>query len=68
MNYRKMGRTGLKISSVSIGGWLTLGGSVGSEGSARILRRAVEHSAATKHVWHCLSRCTLSKTRSRIYA
>ncbi len=42
MNYRKMGRTGLKISSVSIGGWLTLGGSVGSEGSARILRRAVE--------------------------
>ena len=42
MNYRKMGRTGLKISSVSIGGWLTLGGSVGSEDSARILRRAVD--------------------------
>jgi len=42
MNYRKMGRTGLKISSVSIGGWLTLGGSVDAERSARILRRAVE--------------------------
>ena len=42
MNYRKMGRTGLKISSVSIGGWLTLGGSVDAEGSARILRRAVD--------------------------
>jgi len=42
MNYRKMGRTGLKISSVSIGGWLTLGGSVGSEDSSRILRRAVD--------------------------
>jgi len=42
MNYRKMGRTGLKISSVSIGGWLTLGGSVGSEDSAKILRRAVD--------------------------
>ena len=42
MNYRKMGRTGLKISSVSIGGWLTFGGSVDAEGSARILRRAVD--------------------------
>ena len=42
MNYRKMGRSGLKISTVSIGGWLTLGGSVDAEGSARILRCAVD--------------------------
>jgi len=42
MNYRKMGRTGLRISSVSIGGWLTFGGSVGAEASSRILRRAVD--------------------------
>lgn len=42
MNYRKMGRTGLRISSVSIGGWLTFGGSVGAEDSGKILRQAVD--------------------------
>lgn len=42
MKYRQMGRTGLRISSVSIGGWLTFGGSVGADASARILRRAVD--------------------------
>ncbi len=42
MNYRAMGRTGLRISSVSIGGWLTFGGSVDGDTTASILRAAVE--------------------------
>lgn len=43
MQYRNVGRTGLKVSSVSIGGWLTLGGSVELDGSVRILHTAVDH-------------------------
>ncbi len=43
MQYRNVGRTGLKVSSVSIGGWLTLGGSVELDASVRILHTAVDH-------------------------
>ena len=42
MNYRQMGRTGLRISSVSIGGWLTFGARVDAAGTAEILRTAVD--------------------------
>jgi voltage-dependent potassium channel beta subunit len=42
MQYRKLGRSGLKISSVSIGGWLTYGGSMDQEPSLAVLRRAIE--------------------------
>ncbi|QDV04928.1 L-glyceraldehyde 3-phosphate reductase [Planctomycetes bacterium Poly30] len=41
MNYRRMGRTGLRISSVSIGGWLTFGGSVGASETREIIKTAV---------------------------
>ena len=37
-----MGRTGLQVSSVSIGGWLTLGGSVDDATSKAIIRTAVD--------------------------
>ncbi|MEM9379680.1 MAG: aldo/keto reductase family protein [Planctomycetota bacterium] len=42
MNYRRMGRTGLRISSVSLGGWLTLGGSVDEATSRAIVREALD--------------------------
>jgi len=42
MNYRRMGRTGLQISSVSIGGWLTFGGSVDASNTHSIIRTAVD--------------------------
>ncbi|MGK0480767.1 MAG: voltage-dependent potassium channel beta subunit [Planctomycetota bacterium] len=42
MNYRRMGRTGLQISSVSIGGWLTFGGSVGASDTRSIIKAAVD--------------------------
>ena len=42
MNYRQMGRTGLRLSSVSIGGWLTFGGTVDERGTRDILCAAVD--------------------------
>jgi len=42
MNYRRMGKNGLKISEISIGAWLTYGGSVGAEKATKIIHRALE--------------------------
>ncbi len=42
MEYRKMGRTGLKLSEVSLGGWLTFGGQLDDETSFAILNKAVD--------------------------
>jgi aryl-alcohol dehydrogenase-like predicted oxidoreductase len=42
MNYRNLGRSGLKVSEISLGSWTTYGGSVGAEGTARIVRRAFD--------------------------
>jgi voltage-dependent potassium channel beta subunit len=42
MDYRRMGRTGLRLSTVSIGGWLTYGGSVQKQDSFPILHRALD--------------------------
>lgn len=42
MEYRNMGRTGLKLSKMGIGGWLTLGRSVDDEGSHEIVKTAIE--------------------------
>jgi voltage-dependent potassium channel beta subunit len=42
VEYRNVGRTGLKVSALSIGGWITLGGTVDVDASVAILREA-EH-------------------------
>ncbi|MDF1799594.1 MAG: aldo/keto reductase family protein [Planctomycetota bacterium] len=42
MNYRKMGRSGLKLSSVSLGGWITFGGTVDEDAARAIVRTAVD--------------------------
>jgi len=42
MNYRRMGATGLKISEISIGAWLTYGGAVESIRAETILKTAVD--------------------------
>jgi voltage-dependent potassium channel beta subunit len=42
MEYRRVGRTGLKVSAISIGGWLTFGKSVGQATSHEIMRAAIE--------------------------
>jgi voltage-dependent potassium channel beta subunit len=44
MEYRRLGNSGLKISSVSLGGWLTFGGSVQDNKLAEsIIEKAFEH-------------------------
>lgn len=42
MHYRRVGTSGLQVSSVSIGGWLTIGGSVDLDSSQPILQTAVD--------------------------
>lgn len=42
MNYRRVGRTGLKISEISLGAWLTYGGTVEQKRADKIIHRAVE--------------------------
>lgn len=43
MKYRALGKSGLKVSEVSIGGWLTFGKSVGDDTAHDILRAAIDH-------------------------
>ncbi|MFX1532704.1 MAG: aldo/keto reductase family protein [Promethearchaeota archaeon] len=43
MEYRYVGKTGLKVSEVSLGAWLTFGGSVGQQGTENCIREAIGH-------------------------
>ncbi len=43
MEYRNMGRTGLKLSEISLGGWLTFGKTVEDDVAFRILDVAIDH-------------------------
>ncbi len=42
MKYRRIGRTGLKISEISLGAWLTYGGTVAEENATAIIRAAID--------------------------
>ncbi|MEP7027059.1 MAG: aldo/keto reductase [Candidatus Eisenbacteria bacterium] len=42
MNYRRLGRTGLNVSEISLGSWTTYGGSVDRADAVAIVRRAFE--------------------------
>jgi len=42
MNYRTLGRTGLKVSELSLGSWTTYGGSVTIADAVKIVRRAFD--------------------------
>ena len=42
MRYRKLGRWGVKVSSVGLGSWLTYGGSVEEDAARACMRRAFE--------------------------
>lgn len=46
MEYRRLGSSGLKVSAVSIGGWLTFGKHVGEDDTARILAAAIDHGVS----------------------
>ena len=40
MKYRRLGRSGLKVSEISLGSWLTYGKSVEDDTAVRTIRRA----------------------------
>lgn len=42
MEYRRMGRTGLRVSTISLGSWLTYGKSVEDTSADQIIKRAYE--------------------------
>ena len=42
MNYRRLGRSGLKVSELSLGSWTTYGGYVDETDAVHIIRRAFE--------------------------
>ncbi len=42
MHYRKLGRFGVRVSEVAVGGWLTHGRSIQDETTGQIVRRALE--------------------------
>jgi voltage-dependent potassium channel beta subunit len=42
MNYRRLGWSGLKVSELSLGAWVTYGGQVGEEGATECMSRAFE--------------------------
>jgi aryl-alcohol dehydrogenase-like predicted oxidoreductase len=42
MNYRRLGKAGLKVSEISLGGWVTFGGQVDEAGSLPIIRKAFD--------------------------
>lgn len=42
MKYRRVGRSGLRVSEIALGAWLTYGGSVAAERTHPIVRRAIE--------------------------
>ena len=43
VKYRKVGRSGLKVSEISLGSWLTYGGTVESEIAKKCMATAIEH-------------------------
>jgi voltage-dependent potassium channel beta subunit len=42
MEYRYLGSSGLKVSALSLGGWITYGGQVGEDAAAECMRRAYD--------------------------
>lgn len=43
MEYRRLGNAGMRVSSVSLGAWLTYGGSVENATATQCLRTAIDH-------------------------
>lgn len=42
MDYRRLGRAGIKVSEISLGGWLTFGGAVDQKTTAAIVGAAID--------------------------
>jgi voltage-dependent potassium channel beta subunit len=42
MHYRRLGRSGLKVSEISLGAWITFGGQLGEEAATELIHAAYE--------------------------
>ncbi len=42
MRYRHLGKSGLRVSKISLGGWLTLGGTIDEQLSVKLINKAFE--------------------------
>ena len=42
MKYRRLGKSGVKVSEISLGSWLTYGGSVGEQTAIDCVHKAYE--------------------------
>jgi voltage-dependent potassium channel beta subunit len=42
MHYRRLGRSGLKVSEISLGAWITFGGQLGEEAAAELIHAAYD--------------------------
>ena len=42
MQYRRVGASGLEVSAISLGGWLTFGGSIEQEATQGVIRAALD--------------------------
>jgi aryl-alcohol dehydrogenase-like predicted oxidoreductase len=42
MHYRRLGRSGIKISEISLGAWITFGGQLGEEAAADLIHAAYD--------------------------
>ena len=47
MNYRRLGASGLAVSEIALGSWLTYGNTVGQGTTDRIVKRERSSSAST---------------------
>ena len=47
MQYRRLGRGGVRVSEVVLGSWLTFGSSVDEEGTRRCVRAALDAGIGT---------------------
>lgn len=43
MHYRRLGRSGLKVSEISLGAWITFGGQLGEKAAADLVHAAYDH-------------------------
>ena len=43
MEYRRLGKAGIKVSALSLGAWVTYGGQVGQDVAEQCMSAAVEH-------------------------
>lgn len=43
MEYRRVGKSGLKVSEIALGGWLTYGGPVSAKETSNITKAALDH-------------------------